>query len=189
MHTIETMQKTHESYMAAFTRLASMFKDIRLHGCGYSYRIGEDFDAVGDIENANECTVKIAELFECGKPQLVEPTWWIARSSFFELAFRRREAFQIFHYEHGHRTLNEEGETVQYEPAKIVGDEQSLRFHFGKCGFGLNGWQDNKAKIFALAERCVPEVKEYILNQIDSADKRAAEWKEAMSKLNGQIAV
>jgi hypothetical protein len=175
----ETVRKTTESYMNAFDKQMDIFSSVNRYGSGYTYYIGENFDAISypDLKHATGVIIKVGELFEWGKPKMIEERYWVYTSDYFRFKPYRDEPFEIFHIEHARQ--DEEGNIT---PAQCVGQSQNIRVYWSERGYGLKNWSENKKKLIEIAIQFSDKTKDYFLSQIEIADKQIINWQEAIKK-------
>jgi hypothetical protein len=163
----KTIQKTTRSYMQTLKRITEKFPKLDRCDSGYTYYIGESFEAYSNkYEYAEDIYIETKYLFNYGRPTIIEKNHWVYKSSYFKIKFIHRDKYINY---------------CNYFDKK--GDEHSICIFFGENTFGLNEWNKNKKKIKEIANKCISEVKEKILKKLKEADKHYKEWKEAIQSI------
>ena len=173
-HTIETIKMTQESYYEAISKLFEISPSIRLHGGGYTYYMGENFDAcsIPSFEFANGVYVQVEDLFDFGRPKIINKQFHIYQSSFFRMRLSRSEEYKNFHMEP--KRINEDGTET---PHKIIGQPHKITLWWHEQYFGLGKWSKNIVKIKEIANSCITSVRDEIIKHAEKADEKVAKWK------------
>lgn len=171
----KTVKKTYKSYCNAFKRLNDRgFTNLGRSGSGYTHYLGEEFTSYGnsDYSEADDVYIRIAKLLDFGKPIVVEPSYWIYRSSFFQMTFEAIEKYT----------------TYSLDGRKIRTSDHSLKIVFADRDFGLGKWKENKKEIIKIVKMCKEQVRSKILEHIEDANKEVNDWitatKEQQANLN-----
>ena len=184
MHTVETIQKTQESYLAAIRTLAKISPFLEKSGSGYTYFMGETYDAWGNPDPAYADGVFIHkdDLFEYGRPKVVNKNQWIYRSDFFNVRLFRSVPFTVYHQEGARR--HEDGSLT---PARIVGGESFIKLRWLQRRWGLGAWAKNALEIKSLVEQCQPDVAAKIVAALNTAEEEIERWTKAITCLCDDI--
>ena len=169
MHNKKTLKRTLLNYSKAIERLNDRgFKTFALDGSGYAFYIGESWRSEeGDYKQADKCSVNAASLFEYGRPQLVDTTWWLYKSSFIRIRLAAVETYELVALNYG----------------KPINNEHNIVVLFADLSYGLNEWESHKQKITAIASVCKEHIKDYILRELLNADSEVLRWRDAKRKL------
>jgi len=170
MEKIELIIKTNESFNEALLRFKERgFDNFSRVGSGYTHYIGTEFQCYSNaVEEADNVEITIADLFEYGKPAIIEENYTVYRSDYVSVKFSTKEKYTVFLADRKDYT-------------------NVITLYFAESCFGLGKWRESGSiELAKIANNCKPEVSKKLLEAIAVATQRVIEWKEAKKKLYEQ---
>lgn len=173
---IETITQTYKSYVDAMQRFSDRgFNTLSRTGSGYTHYLGEEFEAnQTNLHEADGVSIEVAPLMEYGAPKVIDKSYFIYRDTFIQFEFYSEEKYTTYSLEHDFAT----NEYIAREA------KHTLIVKHSGFSVGLGYWsEERKAELRKKAVQCKPVVAAKILEAIEHADSKVAEWQIARQNL------
>lgn len=184
-YTKTTIMRGIASYRAAFDRMLERCPNVDFYGSGnpitgvMSGSIEIRYSGNKYIEDLDEITAHhIDDLFEYGRPKLVQKGWWLWNSDFFRVYGRMEEAYSF--YTMKEMFISEDGKRTR---PKVEECPQKLILHVEIAKFGLNSFLTNDPRIRSAVRGAKKELIEKYLLAVEKAEKVVADWKSAIESI------
>lgn len=155
-----TVKETYKSYIKALEKLwKRWFVNLSRCGSGYTHYLWEEFESrSNNLAEADEVYIRNDDLFEYGRPKIIEKSWWIYKDSFLKIRFTAIEKYIT---------------TTIWERY-----ENNIRIEFADIWIGIWNFEESKKKLLEDIKDCNPQVKEKIIKALEDSENRLNQWRE-----------
>ena len=181
----ETLKAGLDSYYAAMAELLVFAPRFRRAGSGgtldFVTEIAPDgvaVDADTAIANATSIWVSIGDLFDIGRPRLIQPSSFLWTSSFFKVQVMISRPFEV--YDWVNARLGGEGHEVL--PRYMRPERRTVSLLASERRWGLRHWRTREDEIGHFADAAPDAVREMYIERYRTACADVRRWESAIAQ-------